>query len=110
MTKQIGGELEEQNTILEEFDYEVADTQGRLSNATKFVDKLLENASSSFPPHSPCSMFVPLFLFRQQVLGGDHCALRHPPPGHYHRVGFVNKGLFCLSFFLSMRDGFGLAS
>jgi len=47
MSKHIGGELEEQNQILEEFDYEVQDTQGRLSTATKYIDKLMENISNN---------------------------------------------------------------
>jgi len=47
MSRTIGGELEEHNRILEEFDYEVDDTQTRLTSATKYVDKLIESISNN---------------------------------------------------------------
>jgi len=47
MSKQIGGELEEQNQILDEFEYEVQDTQARVTSATKYIDKLMESISSN---------------------------------------------------------------
>eukprot|EP01128_Nolandella_sp_AFSM9_P003106 TRINITY_DN1357_c2_g1_i1.p1 TRINITY_DN1357_c2_g1~~TRINITY_DN1357_c2_g1_i1.p1 ORF type:complete len:222 (+),score=28.27 TRINITY_DN1357_c2_g1_i1:130-795(+) len=47
MSREIGVELEDQNQLLDEFDYEVDDTHSRLSNANKYVDRIIDGVSTN---------------------------------------------------------------